>query len=388
MDGGSAEVTDIITIAVVDGGGGVVLVEADFNTDEEDFIYVDDAFLGTSEPAFSEGLHLPNGGFSGGGLQVILGGVDDINILDMSGGWELEFVLQNAQEITLTFLFNLIQASDYESDEISEALLAVDGNLVAIDGFDFLAQIVGDGNGGPNQSTRWIPIGVSLGNLSVGAHTITLGGYNNQKTFNNEVTEILIDEVTIRGESGTPPPPNDDIILEHHFDGDEEGFVFEDDAFRQTENPTYASGNHLPTGGFTGGGLQVLLGNIDTDDILGMSGAWTQSFTLDEPAEVTLSFRYNLTQASDYEADEFSEALVSLDGSLVGPSLNSSLVRITGDGNGGPNQTTGWVLVELDLGVLPADEVHVLHIGAFNNKKTFFDEITELRIDDVILRKE
>ena len=388
-DSGGSDATDSITILVVDDGAGVVIVESDFDVNEEEFVFVDDAFGNTSEPTFAQGNHLPNGGFNGGALQVELGNINDATILGMSGGWEQTIVLDSAQEITMTFRYNLTQASDYEADEFSEALLAVDDSLVIVDGNDFLAQITGNGNGGPDQTTGWVPIAVNLGTLEAGTHTITIGAFNNKKTFNNESTEILIDDVTIKGESGiTPPDPGPGTIIEHHFDNNAESFAFEDDAFRNTDNPDFASGSHVPAGGFSGGGLQVSLGDINNDDIFGMSGGWIQSFTLDEPQQVEVSFRYNLTQASDYETDEFSEALVSLDGNLIGTESDGILARITGDGNGGPDQTTGWVLVTLDVGILTADEPHTLIIGAFNNKKTFNNESTDLRIDDVVLQSQ
>ena len=73
-----------------------------------------------------------------------------------------------------------------------------------------------------------------------------------------------------------------------------------------------------------------MLGDIDDEDIFDMSGGWSQSFSLDEPQQVTLSFRFNLTQNSDYEADEFSEVLVMVDDSLISPGTNGSLARLTG----------------------------------------------------------
>ena len=385
-DSDGAKANDTVTISVVNGGDGAILFESDFDNDNGGLVYVDDAFRGTSEPRYADGRRLPAGGNSGGGLQVRLGGLDNADIFGMSGGWKLDFVLKSAQEVTVTFLFNLIQTSAYEANEFSEALLAVDGNLVSAGDGDVLARIVGDGTGGPNQTTGWTQVRVNVGRLSAGSHTLVLGGFNNKKTFRDEVTRIRFDDLMIEGESSASPPPNDGIVFENHFDKDEEGFVYEDDAFRQTDNPNYARGSHLPAGGFSGGGLRVLLGGIDAEDVRRMSGGWTQSFTLDRPARINVSFRYNLTQASDYEADEFSEALMALNGTRFGPGLNNSLIRITGDGNGGPDKTTGWTSLTLDLGVLAAKEVHVLQFGAFNNKKTFSNEVTELRIDDVIVR--
>ncbi|MBA1333228.1 hypothetical protein QQ73_19945, partial [Candidatus Endoriftia persephone str. Guaymas] len=69
-------------------------------------------------------------------------------------------------------------------------------------------------------------------------------------------------------------------------------------------------------GGFSGAGLEVILGGIDTIDTFGQSGGWQHNFNLAEPVEVSLSFRYNLSQSPHYEANEQSQMLVSLDGVL------------------------------------------------------------------------
>jgi hypothetical protein len=53
-------------------------------------------------------------------------------------------------------------------------------------------------------------------------------------------------------------------ILSATFDTDSSGFTYQDDTFRSTSNPVYASGNYDPSGGFSGGGLHVALGGVDT----------------------------------------------------------------------------------------------------------------------------
>ena len=171
------------------------LFEAHFDTGTEGFVYQDDAFRGTNQPVYASGSFQPNRGFSGGGLSVVLGGIDGVDILGMSGGWRRTFTLASATPVTLSIRYNLTQSPDYESDEFSDALLAVDGRLVRVGSNDRLARISGDGNGGGVQSTGWVQRVFDLGTLSAGTHTVTLGGYNNKKTFNNESTEVLIDDV-------------------------------------------------------------------------------------------------------------------------------------------------------------------------------------------------
>lgn len=179
-------------------------------------------------------------------------------------------------------------------------------------------------------------------------------------------------------------PPPDGTVFESHFDSGVDGFLYVDDAFG-TSQPLYARGEFLTTGGFSGGGVRVVLGGRDDADILNMSGGWRRTFTLTAAKTVEVSFRYQLIQTANYESDEFSLALFSIDGRTVGVNGNAFLARLVGDGNGGAVKTSGWVSVQLDLGVL-APGTHTLVIGGSNNKKTLRDEASEVRIDDVIAR--
>lgn len=182
----------------------------------------------------------------------------------------------------------------------------------------------------------------------------------------------------------SPPPPPNGTLFESHFDSGVDGFRYIDDTFG-TNQPGYARGQFIRNGGFNGGGVRVLLGGRNNVEILDMSGGWQRSFTLATAHRVVVSFRYQLIQAAGYENDEFSQALFSVDGRFIGSANNSFLAQIFGDGDGGTVQTSGWVSVELDLGVLTAG-VHHLNIGGFNKKKTSRDELTEVRIDDVVAR--
>jgi hypothetical protein len=176
-------------------------------------------------------------------------------------------------------------------------------------------------------------------------------------------------------------------VIDAHFDTDADGFAYADDGFRGTAQPAYASGTRLATGGFTGGALQVSLGGIDNAVITNMSGGWSHSFDLPHAGRVQLSLRVRLTQTSEYESNEQSQALVSIDGALVGTGLNDFIAQVAGDGNGGAPRTSGWQLVTLDLGTRSVGS-HVLRLGGFNNQKTLNNESTEVLIDDVLLTEE
>jgi photosystem II stability/assembly factor-like uncharacterized protein len=180
------------------------------------------------------------------------------------------------------------------------------------------------------------------------------------------------------------PGPPAVAVIDAHFDTDSDGFTYADDAFRGTAQPAYASGARLATGGFTGGALQASLGGIDNTTIVNMSGGWSRSFDLPAAGRVQLSLRIRLTQTPEYESNEQSQVLVSLDGALVGTGLNDFVAQVAGDGNGGAPVTSGWQLVTLDLGTRTAG-THKLTVGGFNNQKTQANESTEILIDDVQL---
>lgn len=164
------------------------------------------------------------------------------------------------------------------------------------------------------------------------------------------------------------------------FNGGAEGFGYADDTFRLTGEPDYASGAWARTGGTGGSGaLQVRLGGVDNADVAGMSGGWSTGFSLSGREDVTLTFRAKIVQSNAYERNEYSEVMVAIDGreQAVG-------VRISGDGAGGPERTTGWRTVSIDLGELEPGQ-HRLTLGGFNNLKTDAVESTRFLFDDVVL---
>ena len=171
------------------------------------------------------------------------------------------------------------------------------------------------------------------------------------------------------------------MLIDAHFDTTPDGFTYADDVFRGTNQPQYASGAHVTSGGYTGGALRVNVGGVNSQNISNMSGGWRSSFTLAGSSPAMLLFRYRLTEQNTYETDEFTQMVVSLDGVLRGLSPNDYIAQVVG---GGPT-TTGWQLAQIDLGVLSAG-THVLALGAYNNKKSYPDEFAEVLVDDVMLQ--
>jgi hypothetical protein len=172
------------------------------------------------------------------------------------------------------------------------------------------------------------------------------------------------------------------VLVEAHFDSGADGFVYADDLFRGTSRPEYETGAALPAGGFTGGGLQVVNGGVNGQNIPNMSGGWWRSFTLDAAGPTKVSFRYKLSMVRS-RTDRFGQVLVSVNGVLAGVSPNDYVVQLAGTGGGGTS-TTGWQTVEVDLGQLPAG-THTLSLGGYLTRKSNVDEFSEVLIDDVVV---
>lgn len=178
------------------------------------------------------------------------------------------------------------------------------------------------------------------------------------------------------------PPPAPAVVFTANFNSGSNSFTYLDNTFRSTTQSSYASGSRISSGGFTGGALRVRLGGENNNTVTGMSGGWRRSFTLSAPRTVILSFRYNLDQGADYESDEFSQVLASIDGVLKGVSPADYIAQVVGNGNGGSAVGTGWRLFETSLGTLPAG-THTLIVGGYNNRKNSSSERTTILIDDV-----
>ena len=164
------------------------------------------------------------------------------------------------------------------------------------------------------------------------------------------------------------------------FESGQGEFSYEEDVFFGTNAPAYALGQWTRNVGPSGGSsLGVFLGGRDNADISGMSAGWTHTFVLSQEAEVRLSFWYNLTIASGYESDEYSEVVYSIDNKA------QAVARLRGDGNGGYPHSTGWQAKEVNLGLLGAG-THKLVLGGYNNRKTFNTERTDIFIDIVELQ--
>ena len=322
-----------------------------FNSGAQGFSYKDDTFYGTSNPLYAKGGFAASGGRTGGGLQVVLGGVDYKNISNgMSGGWSDDFPVAVSGMVRISFNYRVV-TNRYDDDECGQVMAAVDGKIVRFGGLDYVEKFCGEGDSGWQKATFDI-------NLSSGSHRLTIGAYNNKKTALLETTQVSIDDVSVAqlDTGGTAPPSAGN-------------YTYSDNTFRGTSSGQYASGST------EGGALKVTLGGIDGVDVTnGISGGWKSTVKTTTSGTVRINLRYRLI-TNRYDGDECGQALVSVNGKLYGLGGNDYLAQRCGAGD------TGWKQATLNVS-LPAGS-HTLIVGGYNNKKTGPNEVTEVLFDNI-----
>lgn len=186
----------------------------------------------------------------------------------------------------------------------------------------------------------------------------------------------------------TATPGNQGVkLVDAHFENGDDGFKYSDDEFYNTNQRDYATGyrktesNPDPNGQKTYldtyGALAVQLGGGGNWRVDNMSGAWREGFRVPQTGLINVTYRYRLLMDSEYENDECSESLVSIDGDLFGKNGQNYQLRDCG------GIDSGWRTVSFDANLSKGN--HTIRIGAYNNKKTWSDEITIIYIDDVVI---
>jgi hypothetical protein len=166
------------------------------------------------------------------------------------------------------------------------------------------------------------------------------------------------------------------------FDAGPGGFRYFDDALG-TAIPGKADGRYTADGGNAGGGLGIVLGRGPTGGAT--SGGWTDTFELAIDDTVTIDLDYRLIFASRFEADEFGEAVLLVDGVRFGSDMGDSLYRATGDGNAGEAEDSGWQSVSYEIALTAG--THTITLAAFNNQSTEPSEIVEVYYDNIVIRR-
>lgn len=137
-------------------------------------------------------------------LVLTLGGVDEEDIENISGGFVFNFTLDEDTSVALQFEANMTLSADYEADDQSQLLMSLDGELIADEDEEALAVLNGDGNGGDEDSTGDLSISSNLGVLEAGDHQIIIGGFNNEKTQTSEETTITLQNIQLDTSGNAP----------------------------------------------------------------------------------------------------------------------------------------------------------------------------------------
>jgi hypothetical protein len=191
----TGSVTSTAATLTVQAGGTTTVLSANFDADIDGFAYADDLFKGTAQPMYATGTLLTTAGFSGGGVQVMVGGINSSNVANMSGGWQRSFTLTTAGPVTLTFRYKL-SVVGLRADRNAQALASVDGVLFGVPPNNYIYRYDGM-TGGLTTTTGWQTVTINLGTLAAGTHNLALGGYLSRKTATSETAEVIVDDVAV-----------------------------------------------------------------------------------------------------------------------------------------------------------------------------------------------
>ncbi len=168
------------------------LINANFNTGEDNFNYLDDTF-GTTNPSQSYGVRENTIGNAGsGGLRVTMGeGTSSTS--PASGGWQRSFTLTTAGAVTVRFDYRLLNTGlDSSQGECADVMVKIDNTLYGSSGSNYVIHVCGGFNG------SWTTFTFQSSQLTSGTHTITIGGYLTKSSKDNEKADVYIDNVLVQ----------------------------------------------------------------------------------------------------------------------------------------------------------------------------------------------
>ncbi|MEM1297350.1 MAG: hypothetical protein AAGH89_18440, partial [Verrucomicrobiota bacterium] len=138
-----------------------------------------------------------------------------------------------------------------------------------------------------------------------------------------------------------------------------------------------------PVGRFDGGGVFIEIGGEDDADY-SLSASISKTVFVDAASTGTLSFDYRIFMPDEYEADEYGELIVAVDGSIVGVGANSYVDRLNHENGEWQGDQEVVSSASVNLGTLSFG-THVIEVGIYNNQKTFANEYMQLDIDNIKL---
>ena len=167
---------------------------------------------------------------------------------------------------------------------------------------------------------------------------------------------------------------NTRVLADEGFDNGTLGNTTTESGAFSSPNPTYESIS------FQGGQINLGVGGVDNTTQINISLGVKRNFFVPESSATEIFIIYTLNAAAGYDADEYTDVLLSLDGQTINYNGNPYLYRIV---SGSPT-SSGQQNVTIALGSLSAGN-HEIVVGVFNNKKTYNSESSSLLIDQITI---
>ncbi|NQT95045.1 MAG: hypothetical protein HQ572_01200 [Candidatus Omnitrophica bacterium] len=164
------------------------------------------------------------------------------------------------------------------------------------------------------------------------------------------------------------------------LDTGQDGWAYQDDLFRGTNNPDYAKGEwkaSLPLGS---GGFELETGGIDQAELSGMSAGISQDFNVIGD-NITVELTYRMDFSTDHESGEWCQMLFAVDDILYGTGGNEYIAELQHDG-----ETTDIQTVSIPISL--SDGICSFKIGLYHNEKSAPDEWARLYIDSIRIETE
>ncbi|MFI4861703.1 MAG: CotH kinase family protein, partial [Phycisphaerales bacterium JB063] len=215
--------TQTLDLAGVSFGDGVdavftgatqTLLSPNFDAGLGGFVFINNAFNATSQNGATAGQRDATGGVGGSGaLRIDLLSADNgPDHGPTSAAYTRQISLAQAGQVTLSFDYRLLFGGGFEDTEIGQAIVELDGVRLGNDVDGSLKSYVGDGNDGPAFDSGWAHFSITL-DLEAGAHTLTLGGYYNRSTYENEGVTTWFDNLNVSTAGPVPLAPGERALL-------------------------------------------------------------------------------------------------------------------------------------------------------------------------------
>jgi hypothetical protein len=157
-------------------------------------------------------------------------------------------------------------------------------------------------------------------------------------------------------------------------------FSYSDDIF-STNQPKYAKGYNETTNDKRDV-ITVELGGVDDDTKFSMSGGWKRSFELSQKSDITITVVFQLQIDEDFEPEEYTEVLCSVDDKKVKNGSDNYLARLAGNGDGGSDMCIPFTPVDLLVKNLKVGS-HTIAVGGFLSRKSQLTERSFIRFDRI-----